>query len=257
MHLQASAADEQDWLREALAEPVGRPQWRVWRYRAPAIVLGLSQRSMQASVAARAGETLPVLVRASGGGAVLAGPWMIGVTVLLPSRHRLAAGGLIDSYRWLGELHVRVLSDFGVEGRLLSPQQVRNGDPDVAGFAPLPWACFGALSPWELTDARGRKLCGLAQQRRAAGIALVGGTLLWQPPWSILCDALGRPDDLDALGGRTIDCERLAAPGEFRSDEGRRAAFASALAGVLDAALAQTLLEDGERQNDDPSSPLR
>ncbi len=242
MHAHVDAADEQDWIREALAEPVTQVQWRVWRYRAPAIVLGLSQRALRETVSARAGAALPVHVRASGGGAVLAGPWLVGVTVLLPSRHRLAEGPLVDSYRWLGEVHSRVLQGFGVSSRLLSPQTLRDGDARVAGFAPLPWACFGALSPWELVDADGRKLCGLAQQRRARGIALVGGTLMWRPPWSVLCDALGRADDLDALAMRTIDCETLAAAGgEHRPDAVQREAFAAALAVALDAQLAQTL----------------
>jgi len=250
-------ADEQHWIREALAETVTRPQWRVWRYGAPAIVLGLSQRALQASVAARAGARLPVLVRASGGGAVLAGSWMIGVTVLLPSKHPLAAGGLVDSYRWLGELHVRVLRGFGVEGHLLTPQQLRDGDAKVAGFAPLPWACFGALSPWEVTDASGRKLCGLAQQRRAAGIALVAGTLLWQPPWRLLCDALDRVDDLDALRARTTDCESLGAAmsaGGEATD--RRSAFAEAVAASFEAELAR-ILDDEPYQARSPISESR
>jgi lipoate-protein ligase A len=245
MQVHASAADEQDWIRRALAEPVTRAQWRVWRYRAPAIVLGLSQRALQRSVAARADERVPVLVRASGGGAVLAGPWMIGATVLLPSKHPLAAGALVDSYRWFGELHARVLRGFDVESRLLSPQQLRDGDSRVGGFEPLPWACFGALSPWELVGDGGRKLGGLAQQRRASGIALVAGTLVWRPPWSALCEALDRSDALEALTMRTTDCESMrASAGLAPLDEVQRAAFATELAAALDAALARTLDAD-------------
>ena len=246
MHVQASADDEQDWIRKALAEPVTRAQWRVWRYRAPAIVLGLSQRRRHDEIAARAGAALPVLVRASGGGAVLAGPWMIGVTVLLPSWHPLAAGALVDSYRWFGELHMRVLRAFGVDSRLLSPQELRDGDSRVAGFEPLPWACFGALSPWELVDSGRRKLSGLAQQRRASGIALVAGTLLWRPPWSMLCEALDRSDALEALAARTIDCESIResirkSAGFAPSSERQREDFASDLAAAIDAAPASVL----------------
>jgi lipoate-protein ligase A len=245
MQTRASAADEQDWIRESLAEPVARAQWRVWRYRAPAIVLGLSQRRLQDAVAARAGEALPVLVRASGGGAVLAGPWMIGATVLLPSRHPLAAGALVDSYRWFGEQHMRVLRAFGVESRLLSPQELRESDSRVDGFEPLPWACFGALSPWELVDGARRKLGGLAQQRRASGIALVAGTLLWRPPWSLLCEALDRGDALEALTRRTIDCESIRESAGFApSSERQRDDFASDLASAIDAALASALEGD-------------
>jgi len=245
MQTQASAADEQDWIREALAERVTRPQWRVWRYRSPAIVLGLSQRRRHAEIAARTGEALAVLVRASGGGAVLAGPWMIGVSVLLPPRHPLAAGALVDSYRWFGELHARVLRAFGVESRLLSPQQLREGDSRVGGVEPLPWACFGALSPWELVDSGNRKLSGLAQQRRTTGIALVAGTLLCRPPWSMLCEALDRGDALEALARRTTDCESIReSAGLAPLDEVQRARFSSDLAVAIDSALADTLDSD-------------
>ncbi|MCO5101564.1 MAG: ligase [Burkholderiaceae bacterium] len=242
MQLQASADDEQHWIRQALSAPVPRPQWRVWRYRAPAIVLGLSQRRLRDEIAVRAGEALPVLVRASGGGAVLAGPWMIGATVLLPPQHALAAGALVDSYRWFGELHAGVLRAFGVESRLLLPRALREGDSRVAGFEPLAWACFGALSPWELVDSGNRKLSGLAQQRRAGGIALVAGTLLWRPPWSVLCEALDRGDALEALAMRTTDCESIrASVGLAPLDEMQRARFSSGLAAAIDAALADTL----------------
>lgn len=246
MQLQANAADEQDWIRDALAAPVTHARWRVWRYRAPAIVLGLSQRRLREAVAARAGASLPVLVRASGGGAVLVGPWMISVTVLLPVRHRLAEGALVDSYRWLGELHARVLRDFGVETRLLQPAALRDGAAGVVGTSPLPWACFGALSPWELVDDVGRKLSGLAQQRRANGIALVAGTLLQCPPWPVLCEALDHVDDLDTLARRTTDCAALGARGAAVDTADGREAFAAALAVRLDEALRQVLASDGE-----------
>lgn len=241
--MRSTAAEEQDWIREGLAEAVSRPRWRVWRYRAPAIVLGLSQRRLHEAVRARAGASLPVLVRGSGGGAVLAGPWMIGVTVLLPVRHPRAAGSLVDSYRWFGELHARVLRGLDIEARVLPPEALHDAHALVDGAAPLPWACFGALSPWELTDERGRKLCGLAQQRRSAGIALVSGTLTWRPPWPLLCEVLDRADEADALESRTTDCESLGrAEGAHPANEARREAFASALASDLDAALAQVLI---------------
>lgn len=242
MQLLASAADEQDWIREALAETLSRPRWRVWRYRTPAIVLGLSQRRLHEAASARAGASLPVLVRGSGGGAVLAGPWMISVTVLLPTRHPRAAGSLVDSYRWFSELHARVLRELGVETRVFLPEAPGDAQAPVGGVAPLPWACFGALSPWELTDDDGRKLCGLAQQRRSAGIAFVSGTLLWRSPWALLCEALDRADEARALEARTTDCESLArADGAPPGNETRRETFASALASRLDAALGQAL----------------
>ena len=124
----------------------------------------------------------------------------------------------------------------------------------LGGVEPLPWACFGALSPWELVDSDRRKLSGLAQQRRTTGIALVSGTLLWRPPWSMLCEAFDRNDALEALTRRTTDCEsiREAAHESIREsireaarlappDERRRTDFAARVAAAIDAALASTL----------------
>lgn len=241
MHVELTAADEQDWIRQALACEVREAQWRVWRYRAPAIVLGCSQRRLHTAVAQRAGAALPVFVRGSGGGAVLVGPWLIGTTILLPLHHRLAQGALVDSYRWLGELHVRVLRDFEVESQLLPPWSLHDGDLGPVGTTPLSWACFGALSPWEIVDAQGRKLCGLAQQRRAAGIALVSGILVYRPPWEVLCSALDRDADLAALVQRTTDCATLASAsaGAMARPDAQHAGFASALAAEIDSALAQ------------------
>lgn len=228
MHVLASAADEQDWIREALAAPLARAEWRVWRYREPAIVLGLSQRRLHEAVAARVGASIPVLVRASGGGAVLVGPWMVGVTVLLPTEHRLAQGALVDSYRWLGRLHVDVLSAGGVPARVLSPAEVHGAD----AAQKVAWACFGGGSPWEVVDAAGRKLTGLAQCRRRNGLAFTAGTLVSRPPWQLLCDALGEPRDFARLDALTAACDE--APGVDVRD-------ATGWALRLEAALEETL----------------
>ncbi|MDE1950250.1 MAG: hypothetical protein KGI35_16635, partial [Burkholderiales bacterium] len=91
----------------------------------------------------------PVLLRDSGGGAVLVGPWLLGVSVLLPAADALAAGGTVASYRWLGELLAEALRAGGVEALAVSPQRLREFDAARAEPA-LDWACFGALSPWEV-----------------------------------------------------------------------------------------------------------
>ena len=73
----------------------------------------------------------------------------------------------------------------------------------------LDWACFGGLSPWEVVDAQGRKLVGLAQRRRQTGALLVAGTLLSPPDWPLLCEAYARPHDAALLRQRTVSCEEL------------------------------------------------
>ncbi len=68
------ATEEQAWNRAQLAQPVMAPRWRVWRYEQLAIVLGCSQRAQhERLLAAPGGPPMEVLLRDSGGGAVLTG----------------------------------------------------------------------------------------------------------------------------------------------------------------------------------------
>ncbi|GAA4002450.1 hypothetical protein GCM10022279_27940 [Comamonas faecalis] len=198
------AVREQLWNEQQLAQPVTVPCFRLWRYREPVVVLGCSQRRLLA----QAGSQVQVLLRQSGGGAVLTGPWMLGLSVALPPDHPLARQGLVASYRWLGEAIARVLQQGGVDAQALAPEALRAMQP--AQRMAVDWACFGGLSPWEVL-ARGRKIAGLAQVRRASGVLLVGGVLLQPSPWRLMCDALGR-DGADArtLAATTVSAAELA-----------------------------------------------
>lgn len=159
---------------------------------------------MEAQVQGR----LPVVERDAGGGAVLTGPWLLGLSLVLPAGHAWLVGGLLPSYQRLGELHVEVLQAIGISARALGPQELparaarRESDP-------LAWACFGGLSPGEVVDAQGRKLVGLAQRRRQTGALLVAGLLLSAPDWPLLCEAQGRSDDAVLLRQRTVSCAEL------------------------------------------------
>lgn len=217
---------EQLWNEQQLAQPVAQPAFRLWRYQAPAIVLGCSQRRLLA----QADGGVPVLLRQSGGGAVLTGPWMLGLSVALPAGHPLASQGLVASYRWLGEAIARVLQQGGVEAQALAPEALRamSAEQRMA----VDWACFGGLSPWEVL-AGGRKIAGLAQVRRANGVLLVGGVLLQPSPWRLMCEALGRDGaDVQALAATTVCATEVAA--HFDSQ-----ACAVRLEQVLSAALEQ------------------
>lgn len=203
MRAAATIADEHAWVASALGAPVAGARWRVWLYPAAEIVLGCSQRALYEEVVRRAPAGVAVSVRPSGGGAVLAGPWMVGASVVLPPGHRLLAGGLVGSYRWLGELHAQLMREAGVDARAVAPQPP--GSPAACGA--VRWACFGSLSPWEVTDAAGRKLTGLAQQRRRGGVAFSAGTLVSRPDWRLLCEALGAPGDAMRLEHLTAACD--------------------------------------------------
>lgn len=192
------------------------PQWRLWTYEQPAIVLGCSQRAQyERLLATPGGPPMEMLLRESGGGAVLTGPWMLGLSLALPLGHPWLGHGLLESYRHLGQLFAQVLAAQGVPARTLPPAELPTQQAALIarGLPVLDWACFGNLSPWEVVDAQGRKLVGLAQRRRQTGVLLVAGQLLTEPPWAVLCDALGRGEDVVVLRQRTVSCDALVPAG--------------------------------------------
>jgi len=244
------AAAEQAWNERALEHPVQTSAWRLWRYREPAVVLGCSQRRwLEAPAGARhpheatevtlrdgrsGVDSLEVVVRRSGGGAVLVGPWMLGLSAVLPVAHPLVAGGPVPSYRWLGEAVALALRRIGIDAAALTPQALRERRGDGTA-ACADWACFGGLSPWEVL-ARGRKIAGLAQQRRRDGVLLVAGVLLQRPPWSLLCARLQRPlVDEQRLALASTDCTQELSRAELPQLEN---ALGQSLHAALEEALA-------------------
>jgi lipoate-protein ligase A len=171
------------------------------------VVLGCSQRESHRDVQQRLGERAAVLLRESGGGAVLVGPWLVSASVALPLDHPWVRGGVVSSYRAIAELHVAALAEVGIASEALQPAAVTRANE--AGPV-VRWACFGSLSPWEVVDGSGRKLVGLAQRRRRESVLLVAGTLVGAPDWALLCDALDHAQDEAALHARTVSCRQIA-----------------------------------------------
>ena len=195
-------------------------------------MLGCSQRSLRAAVQQRLEGQAELLTRESGGGAVLTGPWLVGVSVVLPYGHPWLGEGLLESYRRLGQLHAVALAELGITAQALPPSMVAVAKEKLGRT--VDWACFGSLSPWEVVGVDGRKLVGLAQRRRQSGVLLVAGTLIAAPDWQMLCDAMGQPQDESILRQRTVSCAELVQ---------RRVApdgFAEVLAQGLEHALTRT-----------------
>ncbi len=205
----ATIAQEQDWNHRQMLQPVTQPRFRVWTYAQPGIVLGCSQRKYLDGVLARRPQGVDVLQRPSGGGAVLTGPWMVSASVVLPLDHPWVQGRIPDSYQALGQLHVDVLGHLGVPCTALPAGDVAQANPRTGAL--VDWACYGSLAPWEVVDARTRKLVGLAQRRQRTGVLLVAGTLVTVPDWPLLCHALGFDGDAAAMARRTVACEQLTA----------------------------------------------
>lgn len=184
---------EQAWNDQQLKQPVQRPSIKIWTYTSPGLVLGCAQRHLHAPDA---------IVRSSGGGAVLTGPWMLSVSVVLPSDHPLVTPGLVESYEWFGLAHQAALRALGVQALALTPEDLKRvpSEPD------LDWACFGNYSAWEVA-AGGRKLVGLAQRRARNGVLLTAGSLTSTPDWSCLAAYLpDHADSLTKLADRTTSC---------------------------------------------------
>ena len=198
----ATALDEQAWIAEALAAPVPGRALRVWIYTKPAVVLGCSTGPDAAVAARSAAAGIEWCVRPSGGGAVLAGRWLLGASVIFPAQDPLIAASIPESFRWLGVAHAAWLRGLGIAVRAVaSPAQSARDD--------LRWSCFGNSSRWEV-EAQGRKIVGLAQARRRNGVLFSAGMLVEPPPWRLLCDVLGRPrEDAIALSARTASCAEL------------------------------------------------
>ena len=199
---------EQQWNAAQLARPVTEPRLRLWTYRAPGVVLGCSQTALRERMDSSHALAASVVQRGSGGGAVLTGPWMVSASIILPPDHPLVAHGTVSSYRWLGALHAGLLRDAGIRASAIAPEEVRLHQADER----LKWACYGGLSPWEVVVDL-RKIVGLAQLRKRTGVLITSGTLIAQPDWGLLCDALGQPGHAGLLSDCTTSyAEQLGAP---------------------------------------------
>jgi len=198
----ATVGEQQDWIGTALAAPLAEPLVRVWIHSAPAVVLGCSQRPSTGMRLRAAHAGVELCVRRSGGGAVLAGPWMLGATVVLPPRHPRVVASIPSSYRWFGVAHVAWLREIGVDARAVRSVGAP-GDPSLS------WACFAGLSYCEV-EVGGGKIVGLAQARRRHAILFSSAALIAPPPWELLCEVFGRPGtQAVALAKCTSSCRQV------------------------------------------------
>lgn len=180
-----SMPDEQQRISEVLEAGVEQPQVLFWQYDQAAVIMGCSQRpdDGQMQRAERAG--LPLLRRRSGGGAVLAGPWMLSVTVFIPTDHPVAKQNIIEIFSWLEQIWIDTLHACGVPCKGVDQTMIDHSKV-VSQQLELKWACYAALSHGEVVSEDGRKLVGLAQIRKRKGVALVSGLHLCPSDWSQL-----------------------------------------------------------------------
>ena len=164
----------------------GDPPTLYWSQAEPeGLVLGFSQQPSILNAGTLAHQPRPLYHRRAGGAAVLVGPHLLGLDVLLPAGHPLALPDLVESYRWLGETWVATLRELGIETRAVTPTEAhtlrdRLKQPAIRERESiLRRACYGSLSPYEVvaTD-KNLKVVGLDMIRRRAGTLLQAGVLL-------------------------------------------------------------------------------
>ncbi|MDQ2743425.1 MAG: ligase [Chloroflexota bacterium] len=172
----------------------------------PTLILGGGQSWEQADIEACRRSGTRVLRRHAGGTAVFAAAGVLGLDVALPAGHPLAGRDVVEAYRWLGEMWVRTLQALGVEAHLVTIEEARMAGKKHPLNSAVRMACFGSLSPYEVT-IEGRKLIGLAQVRRRAGSLLQSGLHLRFDPESLAASL--RCEDRQALS----DALRSAAIG--------------------------------------------
>ena len=207
----------------------GNPPTLFWsQAESEGLVLGFSQKHDVVNPHALTKLVLPIYHRRAGGTAVLVGPHLLSLDVMLPAGHPLALSDLVESYRWLGETWAEALLTLGIETRVVPPseahaQRALLKQAETQAYESLMRrACFGSLSPYEVVAGK-RKVVGLDMIRRRAGTLLQAGVLLhWESDTlarllghtpeerAILREGLlERAIGVDILAGRAVLAEEL------------------------------------------------
>jgi lipoate-protein ligase A len=194
------------------------------------LVLGYAQKQDILNQAALAAQQLTIYHRRAGGTAVMVGPGLLSLDVILPASHPLVLPDIVESYRWLGMMWVEALRRLEVETRVVSPQEAHAQRALLKQAETreresiLLRACFGSLSSYEVVAGQ-RKVVGLDMIRRRAGSLLQAGLLLHfetEPlvqllgstpeEQAILREGLPeRAVGLDMLAGRAVMAEEVIA----------------------------------------------
>ena len=192
------------------------------------LVLGFSQKPTVLNQEEVQVSQIPVYHRRAGGTAVLVGPHLLSLDVILPANHPLVLLDVVESYRWFGEAWVTTLLRLGVQTRVLPPVEAHERRALLKQPATheresiLLRACYGSSSSYEVVAGE-RKVVGLDMIRRRTGSMLQAGVLLsWNT--EMLARLLGHtPEEqsilraglperavgMDTLAGRVVPAEEI------------------------------------------------
>ncbi len=180
-----SGQAEQLWIDQQLASGLTAPTLAVINYRQPCLIYGRRGGNNETTQARAALLNYAVTQRRSGGGVVLAGPWMLGFNLLLPAEHPRASVSHVQAFNWFGCAWQQALADHGIGTHLAVSAEFQQHQELVQQHS-LDWVCFAGISHGELLDTEGRKVLGLAQYRGRWGTLLSAGLLTANTPWEEL-----------------------------------------------------------------------
>jgi lipoate-protein ligase A len=202
------------------------------RWQAPTLILGAGQRSADADLAACRARGVTVVRRLAGGTAVYATPDYLSFAIVAPATHPLVGGGLLATYRRLGEAVVAACAALGLPTHQIGPDAAR-ARPTPAALRPC---CYGGFSPYEVLVGD-RKLIGVAQVRRFGAVAYVGGlyrTLVPTEQSACLAgDAALRAERAAQLAASTIDLATLGRSGALEQFPAALVAALGACQGIV------------------------
>ncbi|GCF07845.1 lipoyl protein ligase domain-containing protein [Dictyobacter arantiisoli] len=201
-------ADQQQHIEQSehllrMLQP-GDPGTLYWSLAQPAgLVLGFSQKEHIINPDALIAGSMPIYHRRAGGTAVLVGPTLLSLDVVLPADHPLHLPDLVESYRWFGEAWVAALAQLGAQTRTVPPEEahaqrtLRKQSATRDYEILMNRACYGSLSPYEVVSGQ-RKVVGFDMIRRRAGSLLQAGVLL-QWDTQVLAQLLGHTQQEQTL----------------------------------------------------------
>ncbi|HEY7350279.1 MAG TPA: hypothetical protein VH599_18315 [Ktedonobacterales bacterium] len=193
-------------LTDALLQSAAdRPPLLYWQVAEPAaVVIGISQKLSDLDMAACQKAGLAIYRRAAGGTAVLVGPDLLSLDVILPPGYPLAGRDIVEAYRWFGDLWAETLQGLGLAARAIPPAEAHAPRTrqalEQAGRLEhlLRQSCYGAFSPYEI-GVNGRKVLGLDQVRRRVGFLFQAGLLLRWDAGQVASLLAAEPEERPAL----------------------------------------------------------
>lgn len=159
-----------------------QPTLRLYAWEPFCLSLGYGQRAADVDRERLAAQGWDMVRRPTGGRAILHGDELT-YSLMLPAKHPIGRGGVVDSYRRISRALIAGLERLGA-----SPEAGESAGKGRSGAV-----CFETPSHYEIT-AQGRKVVGSAQVRREYGI-LQHGSLPLHGDIARICEVLHYPDE--------------------------------------------------------------